>query len=230
MLEKEIQILSYTRSFIQDGATTKNKAASCLSFVSDILKAHKELELKFVYRELLTTLLKEDFHRSRKQLLKDVMKLVEPKLYHVYLLHQNDVVVYVGKSKNVNTRLRQHEDKTHDKIKLCQVETEEEVDKLENHMIFELQPKHNKSVSLRWAKEFKESPFEYEFFNTNELPFEFIPCLWFEKGGQLKVEDYVFSYPFYVKNELCLIPKWMKEYQTTKESNVLDNDHNCVIK
>ena len=65
----------------------------------------------------------------------------------VYLLYKNDTIIYVGKSKNMKNRIREHKnDKDFDSVKCIQFKDEGLINLYEPYLIQKYRPKYNKDL------------------------------------------------------------------------------------
>lgn len=134
------------------GRTTKEAIAATEGFLCALLehyKGDKKLFYKFVD-------LAYDQRTENKYffVFSSVAKKLKPPSNYVYLLMKDGDIVYVGKSTRITSRLndhRQENQKDFDSVMIKEVETEYEMDVLENSLIYKLKPKYNKTVRMDYV-------------------------------------------------------------------------------
>lgn len=85
-----------------------------------------------------------------KKLLTPVVKYLKKPTYCVYILKQDDTIVYVGKSTDVCVRLNTHaKEKDFDEVYIIETEDKRSQDFCENSLILKYKPKYNKSVNIK---------------------------------------------------------------------------------
>lgn len=135
MKEKEIRELLVTIN--QD---------SSAAWLTKCLDKIKKKDLKTLFEDLSKFLL---VNHSYCQISSRVFKRIKKPVYVVYLLYCKGSVVYVGKSKDVVTRLHTHlKDKTFDTVNIVQCTTEKMQKQYENALIDRLRPPLNKHLML----------------------------------------------------------------------------------
>ena len=83
------------------------------------------------------------------KILRPVMDKLKPKIYSVYLLEKNNLVVYVGKSTDVCARLNVHaKEKDFDKVYVIDLLNAESQSLCENSLILKYLPKYNKNINI----------------------------------------------------------------------------------
>lgn len=83
------------------------------------------------------------------KILRPVVDKLKPKMYTVYLLECNGLVVYVGKSSDVCSRLNTHaKDKEFDQVSIITLLDESSQSLCENSLILKYLPKYNKNLNI----------------------------------------------------------------------------------
>lgn len=87
---------------------------------------------------------------SYKKLMTLVIKHLKTPIHCVYILKEQDVVVYVGKSDDVCVRLNTHsKEKDFDEVFIIETKDKRSQDFCENSLIWKYKPKYNKSVNIK---------------------------------------------------------------------------------
>ena len=187
------------------------KNGECIRAVKRLVKELGVSGSPSLYYHCIKVITLRTHRRHRANFFKTIKNLFTPKLDIVYMLKNKGEVVYIGKSKSVTKRINTHcADKDFDESFICLCKNELEVDRLENHLIKKLEPKYNKALNLRLAKEFRDNPFEYEFYEPNNIPSPLIPCSFLHKTKN-KNNTYLFDYPYLIYNFENLKPYWWKD-------------------
>lgn len=93
-----------------------------------------------------------------------------PEYFSVYQLIREGVVVYVGSSTNIESRIVSHtKDKDFDEVIVCVKDTKEEMLNLENALIFKFRPEYNKSANLRRVEAYGADPYDEDFIRLEDL-------------------------------------------------------------
>jgi len=65
----------------------------------------------------------------------------------IYILYNNDEIVYIGKSNNIKNRISQHrKDKQFDRVKSIIFKNDGDIDLYEPYLINKYKPRHNKDL------------------------------------------------------------------------------------
>lgn len=215
-MRTEDEIIEHCLYYLEEKDSKKAKSEDCLDVLEDYLE-DPDIDLKYIYHELLVIHLLENYKTNRLSLMESIFKKVSPKLYHVYKLMKNGKEVYIGQSINVSARLKKHLDKDFDEILICQCRNKDEMDNLENYLILKILPKLNNKVFLDKARCFEESPFSFEFKKLEDLDYDFIPCMW-NVSKSVDSDKYLYRYPYFVKNKYDITPAWKLRCKDKEEN------------
>ena len=130
---------------IRELLVTINRDSSA-EWLTKCLEKIKKKDLKTLFEDLSKFLL---VNHSYCQISSRVLKRIKKPVYVVYLLYCKGCVIYVGKSKDVVTRLHTHiKDKTFDAVDIVHCTTEKMQKQYENVLIDRLRPPLNKHLML----------------------------------------------------------------------------------
>ena len=137
-------------------------------------------------------------------------------MYTVYKhLNENEEIIYVGKSKSLLYRQRQHKDKSDwfdeiDSIEYCTLNSKTEMDLVEVYLINTLNPKYNKKDKREDdLSNINLGEIDWLEFDMNEL---FVQ----NSKKENKIDEFVYNHEDFV--EKCLKTKTKKYYTNTGHS------------
>lgn len=135
-------------------------------------------------------------HLKNKELVKFINKF-KPVIYCVYKLLKDGVIVYVGSSKSIESRIVTHKkDKDFNEVVVCTKGTKEEMLNLENALIDKLKPEYNKSANISRVRLYGADPCEEEFVRLEDFLIE-LPIR--KNSGNILYtlfEGHSFKYPY----------------------------------
>ncbi len=172
-----------------------------------IVKSNRENGTVFTFTYLLENI--KTVGWGYKTLYKELLFKSNPEMYFVYQLKRGEDIVYIGSSKGLGSRLTSHKkDKDFDKVLICLCKDEEDMLILENGKIQEIQPEYNKSINLKLARVYKESP-HHVFESLEDHTLDFIPSIPLHKEFGFNNEGYWYEVQLglFIRKELCP-PSW----------------------
>jgi hypothetical protein len=171
-------------------AQADNDDAHINSFVKSIKgSVNTPEEVMLVWKSLLNAYVSRKVKRGA--VIRKALMLFRPFNYFVYLLVKDGDIIYVGKTINVQDRMKDHtSNKDFDDIRIFACSTKQEQDVLENTCIFKYCPPLNRSVRLKEVDKEMELP---AFVSAKDFYFPFLTgCTSKAKVFFLADENYYF--------------------------------------